>query len=81
MLISLKVARIVVLTNLKKCVHILWIHTFLKGYILGPKMVGAWQGSTPSGDIWGFFQQIHPFKSNTPILFYFINRKQKNPTY
>jgi hypothetical protein len=26
------------------------------GYILGPKVVGAWQGSTPSMDTWNFFQ-------------------------
>jgi hypothetical protein len=24
--------------------HLLWIHTFFKGYILGPKIVGALQG-------------------------------------
>ena len=36
--------------------HPLWIHTFFKGHVLGPKMVGVWQGSTPSMDNWNFFQ-------------------------
>ena len=40
----------------EKCMHPLWIHTFFKGYILGSKLVGAWQGSTPSKDTWDFFQ-------------------------
>ena len=30
--------------------HPLWIHTFFKGFILGLKMLEAWQGSTPSRD-------------------------------
>jgi hypothetical protein len=36
--------------------HLLWIHTFFKGYILDPKMVGASQGSTLSTDTWELFQ-------------------------
>ena len=58
----------------------------LKGYILDPKMVGAWQGSTPSMDTWDFFQQkftplkaLHQFyyiykKSNLLYLLNFGNR-------
>ena len=36
----------------------------LKSYILGPKIVGAWQGSTPSRDTW------EPLNIITPIFFY-----------
>jgi hypothetical protein len=51
--------------------HPLWIHTFLKGYILGPKMVGAWQDSTPSRDTWDFFQhKFTPLKHNTDFILY-----------
>ena len=42
--------------------HPLWIPTFFIAYILGPKMLGAWQSSTPSRDTWNFFQ--HKF---TPL--------------
>jgi len=31
------------------------IYTFIKGYILGPNMVGAWQGSTSSRNNSNFF--------------------------
>ena len=60
MLISFKVACIIVLTNIQK-MYPLWIHTFFKSYILEPKIVGAWQGSTLSRDTWNFFQ--HKFAS------------------
>ena len=54
--------------------HPLWIHTFLKGYILGPKMVRAWQGSTPSKDTWDFFQyKVTPSKAKHQ--FYFIEKE------
>ena len=44
---------------------------FIKGYILGPKMVEVWQGLTPSRDTWDFFQ--HKFNPlNTQHQFYFI---------
>ena len=47
-----------------KFMHPLWIHTFFKGYILGPKIVGAWQGSSPSKDTWDFFQhKFSPLKA------------------
>ena len=44
--------------------HPLWIHTFFKDYILGPKMLMAWQGSTPSKDTWEVFQhRFTPLKT------------------
>ena len=44
--------------------HALWIHTFFKGYILGPKMMGTLQGSILSRDTWNFFQhKITPLKA------------------
>ena len=40
--------------------HPLWIHTFFKGYIFGPKMVEVWQDSTPYGIFWDFLHTNSP---------------------
>ena len=44
---------------LKICIHPLWIHSFFKDYILGPKMLGTRQGSTPR-DTWDFLNTNSP---------------------
>ena len=55
---------------------------FVKGYILDPKLVGAWQDSTPSKDTWDFFQhKFTPLKSITPIFFKFFLEKKSNLQY
>ena len=56
---SFKVTYIDVLTNLWKMYAPSLDPYIFKGYILGPKMVGAWQGSTPSKDTWDF--SLHKF--------------------
>jgi hypothetical protein len=52
----------------------------LIGYILGPKLVGAWQGSTPSKDTWDFFQhQFYFYNEKIRItILNFGNRPKKN---
>jgi hypothetical protein len=47
----------------------LWIHTFFKGYILGPKMVELGKVQILLGILGILSTQIYSLKSITPILF------------